>query len=192
MYDKSDLTSNSKMRKLVYVFVAFFVISTILFNNGNIVYSINQGIISGTGYGNSGERFGSFISCSETDEVHYFKGSTIHFKTSLSDNSAVGKNSGPSSGSWVIEFVSENSQAPIMIGGQIIESNLDYNAYSLLGEQTFDNVCNNIGNTITLTGECGENTRIWFLDSNYEKVGSITPPSGDKVYHLFGSEVDCD
>ncbi|TVP39464.1 hypothetical protein [Candidatus Nitrosocosmicus arcticus] len=191
MNEKTDSSLNSKMQKSVYIFVAFFVISAILFNNGNTVYSINQGIISGTGYGNSGERFGSFISCSETDEVHYFKGSTIHFETSLSDNSAVGKNSGTSLGSWVIEFTAENSLSPVRIGGQIIESNLDRDTYTLLGEKTFDNVCNNIGNIITLTGGCGENTRIWYSDSNNEKVGSITPPDGDKAFYLLGSEVDC-
>ena len=187
----SNSTLHSKMMKLIYVFTAFFVISTILSNIGNTVYSINQGIVSGTGYGNNGERFGSFISCSETDVVHYFKGSTIHFETSLSDDSAVGKNSGTSLGSWVIDFIAEDSQSPMRIGGQIIESNLDHNTYKLLGEQTFDNVCNNIGNDITLTGACGENTGIWFSDSNNEKVGSVTPPDGDKVYHLFGSEVKC-
>ena len=191
MNEKSDSSSNTKMRQSVYVFVAFFVISAVLFNNGNTVYSINQGIISGTGYGNNGERFGSFINCSGTDKVHYFKGSTIHFETSLSDNSAVGKNSGTSLGSWVIEFIAEDSQSPVRIGGQIIESNLDHNTYTLLGEKTFDSVCNNIGNTITLTGGCGENTRIWYSDSNNEKVGSITPPNGDKAFYLSGSEVNC-
>jgi hypothetical protein len=191
MNEKSDSSLNSKMRKSVYVFVAFFIISTILFNNGNTVYSINQGIISGTGYGNNGERFGSFVACSESDTVHYFKGSTIYFKTTLTDNSAVNKNSGTSLGSWVIEFIADNSQSPVRIGGQIIESNLDHNTYTLLGEKTFDDVCSNIGNTITLTGGCGENTRIWYSDSNNEKVGSITPPDGDKAFYLFGSEVDC-
>ncbi len=191
MNEESDSSLNSKMRKSVYVFVAFFIISTILFNNGNTVYSINQGIISGTGYGNNGERFGSFVACSESDAVHYFKGSTIYFKTTLTDNSAVNKNSGTSLGSWVIEFIADNSQSPVRIGGQIIESNLDHNTYTLLGEKTFDDVCSNIGNTITLTGGCGENTRIWYSDSNNEKVGSITPPDGDKAFYLFGSEVDC-
>ena len=192
MDEKSDLALNSKIRKLGYGFTAFFVISAILFNNGNTVYSINQGIISGTGYGNNGERFGSFMTCSEPDVVHYFKGSTINFKTSLTDNSGVGKNSGTSLGSWVIDFIAENSQSPVRIGGQIIESNLDHNTYTLVGEKTFDNVCNNTGNAITLTGGCGENTRIWFLDSNNEKVGSTTPPYGDKINYVFGSEVDCD
>lgn len=191
MIERSDLSLNSEIRKSVCVFVAFFIISAIFFNNDNTVYSIKQGIISGTGYGNNGERFGSFISCSGTDEVHYFKGSTIHFETSLSDNSAAGKKSGTSLGSWVIEFIAENSQSPVRIGGQIIESNLDHNTYTLLGEKTFDNVCNNVGDTITLTGGCGENTRIWYSDSNNEKVGSITPPDGDKAFYLFGSEVDC-
>src|SRR5687768_4460776 len=113
MNEKSDPPLNSKIRKSVYVFVAFFIISTILFNNGNTVYSINQGIISGTGHGNNGERFGSFVACAESDAVHYFKGSTIYFKTTLTDNSAVNKNSGTSLGLWVIEFIADNSQSPV-------------------------------------------------------------------------------
>src|SRR3712207_1614832 len=162
MKERFNLALNKKIGKLGYTFIVFFVMSAILFNNGNMVYSVREGVISGTGYGNNGKRFGSFITCSEPDVAHYFKGSTIHFKTFLSDISEVGGNSATSSGSWVIEFIAEDSQSPIKIGGQIIESSLDHNTFTLVGEETFDNVCNDIGNTITLTGECGENTRIGF------------------------------
>ena len=191
MSQEPNLVINLNLRKFGYVFAGFFVISAILFNNGNAVYSTNQGIISGTGYGNNGERYGSFVTCSESDVVHHFKGSAIQFKTTLGDNLAEGKNSGKSIGSWTIDFVTEDSQSPVRLGGQIIESKLDSNTYTLVGEETFDTVCNNVGNTITLTGECGENTKIWYSDSNKAKVGSVTPPNGDKVNYLFGSVVDC-
>jgi hypothetical protein len=182
---------NSKMRNLLGVIIGFIIVSAILFNNGNSVYSISNGNISGIGYGNNGERFGSYVACSEADVIHYFRGSSIHFETALSDNSAVSTNSDTPLGSWVVEFVSDNTQSPVRIGGQIIESNLSDNNYTLLGEKTFDDVCNNIGNTITLTGGCGENTKIWFSGSNNEKVGSLTPPNGEKIDYLFGSEVNC-
>lgn len=191
MNQKYSAFLNSKQRKLLGIVVCLIVTSVVLFDNGNTVYSITHGKISGTGYGNNGERFGSFVACSEPDVVHYFKGSNIHFETSLSDDSAIGDNSDISLGFWVIEFISDNSQSPIRIGGQIIESNLNDETYTLLGEKTFDDVCNNVGNAITLTGGCGENTKIWLSNSNNEEVGSVTPPNGDKIDYLFGSEVNC-
>ena len=191
MNQKKDSVLGSKIQKLLYAITVMFVMSAILVNNGNTVYSSTQGIISGTGYGNNGERYGSFVTCSDSGVVHHFKGSSIQFETTLGDNSVTDKNSGASLGSWTIDFISENSQSPLRLGGQIIESNLDSNMYTLLGEETFDNVCNSVGNTITLTGVCGKNTKIWFSDSNNSKVGSITPPNGDKVYYLFGSVVNC-
>lgn len=184
-------TMNPTIRREISAFMVFFIISIALFNNGNAVYSMKDGVISGTGFGNNGERFGSFISCSVSNTLHYFKGSNIHFKSPLNDN-LEGKDSDKFLGTWVINFKTDYSQSPVKIGGLITESNVDHNVYSLIGEETFDNICNSIGNTITLTGECGENTRIAFSDSNKEKVGSIIPPYGDKMYQLFGSEVDCD
>lgn len=191
MYEESS-TINSISQKVKFAFIVFFVISFALFNNSNPVSSIKEGIVTGTGYGNNGERFGSFITCSGSNSLHYFKGSNIDFKTSLNDNSLGNEKSDTSIGSWVINFITDDSQSPAKIAGLIIESNVDHNGYRLLGKETFDNVCNNIGNIITLTGECGENKRITFSDSNYERVGSIIPPHGDKIYHLFGSKVSCD
>jgi hypothetical protein len=192
MNQKHDSPLGSRKRKLAPVITAFFIISVILLSNGNTVYSTTHGIISGTGYGNNGERYGSFVSCSNSDVVHHFKGSSIQFKTALGDHSVAGKNSGLSLGSWSIDFIAEDSQSPVRLGGPIIEANLENNMYTLLGEETFDDICNFVGNTITLTGECGENTKIWYSDSNNAKVGSITPPNGDRAYYLFGSVVNCD
>lgn len=184
-------TWETTMRKVVLISIVFFIISTILLSSGKSVYSIKEGIISGIGYGNNGERFGSFITCSEPETFHYFEGSNIHFETTVGDNSAIGKDSTLSLGSWIIDFISTNSHSPVRIGGQIIESGLDQNIYTLVGEETFDNICHDIGNTITLTGKCGENMIISFLDSGNEKVGSITPPFGDKEFRMFGSEINC-
>ncbi|HKR73378.1 MAG TPA: hypothetical protein VJR94_04630 [Candidatus Nitrosocosmicus sp.] len=191
MNQRHDSTLGLQMRKLARVITAFFIISVILFSSGNTVYSTTQGIISGAGYGNNGERYGSFLSCSNSDVVHHFKGSSIQFKTALGDNSVAGKNSDLSLGSWSIDFIAEDSQSPVRLGGPIIEANLENNMYTLLGEETFDDICGIVGNTITLTGECGENTKIWYSDSNNAKVGSFTPPHGEKINYLFGSEVNC-
>jgi hypothetical protein len=191
MNAKKDLVLNYKMQKPVCMFITFFIISTILISNINSVYSINQGIISGSGYGNNGERFGSFVACSDSNAIHYYKGSTIRFETPINDNLGESTNVETALGSWEIEFATQDSQSSDKIGGQIISSSLENNTYTLLGEKTFDNVCNNIGNTITLTGGCGENTRIWYSDSNNAKVGSTTSPIGDKIYYLFGSKVNC-
>lgn len=182
---------NSAMRRLIFKFMVYTIVSIALFDHGNTVYSIKDEIFSGTGYGNNGERFGSFMTCSGSNSFHYFEGSNIYFKTQMNDNAAGGNKSGPSIGSWIINFIADNSQSAVKIGGLITEANIDHNMYSLFGEETFDNVCNNVGNTITLTGECGENKKITFSDSN-EKIGSIVPPDGVKLYELFGSVIDCD
>lgn len=177
---------------MIFIFTVFFLVSIFLFNRVDAVYSINEGNISGTGYGNNGERYGSFRICSGSDTLHYFKGSNIYFHTSSNDDSAGGKISEVSLGSWVIDFLTEHPQGLVRVGGQIVQSSLNQDTYRLLGKETFDDVCNNIENIITLTGECGENTKISFFESNNEKVGSIAPPYGYKVYYLFGSEVNCD
>ena len=83
------------------------------------------------------------------------------------------------------------SQNPARISGDISETKMENNSYTIVGTETFDNVCNDVGNTITLKGECGDNTRIWFSDSKDAKVGSLTPPYGDKSYYLMGSKVEC-
>lgn len=181
----------SPIQRVIFIFIGFFIISSAGFNDGIAGYSINDGVISGTGFGNNGERFGSFMICSDSNTLHYFKGLNIYFKTIFNDNSFSGKKSDIPLGSWVINFVTADSQYPVKIEGLITGSNVDHNSYRILGEETFDNVCNSIGNTITLTGECGQNTRITFSDSNNEKVGSLIPPYGDRIYQLFGSEVNC-
>jgi hypothetical protein len=56
------------------------------------------------------ERYGS-LSCSNSDVVSDFKGSSIQFKTVLGDNPVAGKNSGVSLGSWSIDFIAEDSQS---------------------------------------------------------------------------------
>lgn len=180
------------MRKSLFVFTVFFLIVTFTFENVHPVFSTEPNTLSGTGYGNNGERFGSFMSCSDADSVHYFKGSTIHFKTALDDYYETdNKNSDTPIGSWTIDFIVDDLQSPMRIGGDINEFKINNNTYALVGKETFDNVCNDIGNTITLVGECGENTRISFVDSNNEKIGSLTPPNGDKSHYLKGSNVDC-
>ncbi len=191
MKEKCGLAFNLGTRKSLLTFTVFLVGATLFFSNTGIVYSIEQNSISGIGYGNNGDRFGSFISCSGTDSVQYFEGSAIHFETLPIDNSALGKNSETSLGTWTIDFVGDNSQSPTRISGDISESMVENNTYTLVGKETFDNVCNDMGNTITLKGECGENTRIWFSDSNDAKVGSLAPPNGDMLYYLTGSKVDC-
>lgn len=191
MVGKLSIATFSGSRKLLLTFNSLLLFGALFFSNVSIVYSIGESSISGIGYGNNGDRFGSFMSCSEHDLVHYFEGSTIHFETSLNDHSAIGQNSGTFTGSWTIDFMVDESQNPMRISGDISELKLENNNYTLVGKETFDNVCNDVGNTITLKGECGENTRIWFDDSKNAKVGSLTPPYGDKSYYLMGSNVDC-
>jgi len=191
MKEKCGLAFNLELKKLLLVLTVFLATATLFLNNTGAVYSLEQNSISGIGYGNNGDRFGSFISCSGTDSVHYFEGSAIHFETSIIDNSPIGGNSGISSGTWTIDFVGDTSQSPTRISGDISESMVENNTYTLVGKETFDNVCNDMGNTITLKGECGENTRIWFSDSKDTKVGSLAPPNGDKLYYMMGSKVNC-
>jgi len=191
MESNSNVVETPSKRLLLRTSIAFFVITIILLNIVDTAHSAKQSGIFGVGYGNNGDRFGSIVSCSESDVIHNFEGSTIQFEATLSDNSKIDKNSGISAGSWVIDFSLENSASPVRISGDIIKSSLNHNTYTLLGKETFDNVCNDIGNAITLTGNCGENTKIWFSDSNHQKVGSLTPPHGDEAYYLFGSKVNC-
>ena len=188
----SNVVNTTSKKLLLRTSIAFFAITLLLvLNVFSTAHSADQSSIIGDGYGNNGDRFGSIVSCSDPDDIHYFEGSTIHFETISSDNSNINKNSDIAAGSWVIDFSLENSQTPWRISGDIIESSLDHNNYTLLGKEKFDNVCNDIGGDITLTGNCGENTKIWYSNPNNQKVGSLTPPYGDEGYYLFGSKVHC-
>ena len=92
----------------------------------------------------------------------------------------------------VKNFVS-NGGTVLFLDGNNMYAEVNYDQFNntIVGTETFDNVCNDVGNTITLKGECGDNTRIWFSDSKDAKVGSLTPPYGDKSYYLMGSKVEC-
>ena len=68
---------------------------------------------------------------------------------------------------------------------------IDNKIYTVLGNEVRDDVCKDVGSSIILSGKCSYNDPIQFLRSNGEKIGSTTPPNGKKVYHVFGSVVNC-
>ncbi len=68
---------------------------------------------------------------------------------------------------------------------------IDNKKYTIVGNEVRDDVCKDVGSSVILSGKCANNGPIQFLTSNGEKIGSTTPPMGDKVYHVFGSVVNC-
>lgn len=149
------------------------------------VYYSNGSLINGTGFGNSGLRFTSFAQCD--GKYNFFKDSEIIFKTT--DNNDSKKNI--THGDWEIKFNQYYANISKMKAGNIINFKIDKNYFFIVGKETLDNICKNNNSIIIITGQCGKNNPIYFMSNDNERVGSIIPPRGDKMYHLFGDQIIC-
>jgi hypothetical protein len=141
--------------------------------------------LHGIGYGNGGLRFSSVVSCA--DGTHFFQESKMVFDvtapTSQGNSLALG--------TWQMSFLKSDESDPFMKKGYITKMIIDNKKYTLLGNEVRDDICKDVGSSVILSGKCSYNDPIQFLTSNGEKVGSTTPPNGEKIYHVFGSVVNC-
>ena len=151
----------------------------------NASHSSSPKIIQGKGFGNNGLRFESFASCS--NGVQFFHQMDISFYSLVTSN----HNKNPIIGIWAIQFKSNNTNQDLIKAGYIVNSTYHSDVYNLIGKEVIDSVCGSPGNIITIMGECKRNTPIQYSTDNGERVGSITPPKGLKVFHLHASEINC-
>jgi hypothetical protein len=167
------------------VIVSIVIVSIAFSSNFFIpVYAVEQ-YIHGIGYGNGGLRFSSVVSCA--DEMHFFQESKLEFDGTASTP----KGNSLASGTWQMSFLKSDESQQLLKKGYITKIIIDNKKYTIVGNEVRDDVCKDVGSSVILSGKCTNNDPIQFLTSNGEKIGSTTPPVGDKVYHVFGSEVNC-
>ena len=178
---------NSTLTKLSFgiSIVSIVVVSIALSSSFFIFTYAAEQYVHGIGYGNGGLRFSSIVSCA--DGMHFFQQSKLEFDVTASTS----QGNSLALGTWQMSFLKSDEAEQLLKKGYITKMIIDNKKYTMLGNEMRDDVCKDVGSNVILSGQCGYNDPIQFLTSNGEKIGSTTPPNGDKVYHVFGSVVNC-
>jgi hypothetical protein len=147
--------------------------------------------IDGMGFGNSGNRFSSFVECLHGKQISFDGGSMITFSAMLSINQQHEANKHNANGTWHIEYRTSLNDQLLYQEGIITSLDFEEKSYLLYGTETRDDVCGTINDRIVIETWCLDNTPIKYDNFAGDKPGSFAPPDYIKIYHFFSSKVSC-